>query len=156
MNKKLHKEYSELQKHAEEFAALFKATPKKCSVLRPDGTVEQDFDFQVWSIVLYGQSGTPYAGRPFMITMDFPPEYPFKPPRVRFASKIFHPNISVEGDVCIDILKQNWTPAFGIEKILMSLLSLLDEPNGNDPLNHEAGRLFMEDRAIFNTRAASY
>ena len=156
MNKRLHKEYTDLLKNSEEFASLFKAGPKIQKTLKPDGSIQEDMNFLSWSSVVHGQSGTPYEGRKFMVTMDFPIEYPMKPPRVKFLSRIYHPNISVDGDVCIDILKQNWTPAFGIEKIMLCLLCILDEPNGNDPLNIEAGRLFLEDRAIFNTKAKSY
>ena len=156
MNKRLHKEYTDLVKNGEEFVKMFSASPKVQKTLNADGSIQEDLNFQTWSIVVYGQPETPYEGRKFMVAMDFPVEYPMKPPRVKFLTRIYHPNISVEGDVCIDILKQNWTPAFGIEKIMLCLLCILDEPNGNDPLNIEAGRLFVENRAIFNTKAKSY
>lgn len=156
MNQRLPREYNELLKNAGEFATMFKASPKAQKTLQPDGTIEDELNMQSWTVLVHGQRLTPYEGKKFMLSMDFPVEYPFKPPRVKFITRIYHPNISVDGDVCIDILKQNWTPAFNIEKIMLSLLCILDEPNALDPLNLEAGRLFLENRASFNTKAQNY
>ena len=130
--------------------------PKLEKTLQEDGSVQEDYDFSKWNIILTGCESTPYEGRKFQITMEFPVEYPYKPPRVIFNSKIFHPNISVNGDVCIDILKHNWSPVLGIEKIILSILSLMAEPNANDPLNQEAGRLYLENRDLFLKKARDF
>jgi ubiquitin-conjugating enzyme E2 D/E len=153
MNQKLYREFLEFKKNP---SPAFKALPKLEKTLREDGSVQEDFDFSKWNIILTGGESTPYAERKFQITMEFPVEYPYKPPRVIFNSKIFHPNISVNGDVCIDILKQNWSPVLGIEKIILSILSLMAEPNANDPLNQEAGRLYLENRDLFVKRAKDF
>lgn len=78
--------------------------------------------------------------------------YPTKPPNVKFITKVFHPNINYEsGTVCVDILthEDKWTPIYSIESILVSIISLLDDPNPNSPLNSEAARLFKNNTSEF-------
>ena len=79
----------------------------------------------------------------------FPSNYPIKPPRITFETPIYHPNISTKGSICLDLLQDKWSPSLSLSKILLSISSLLDDPNPNDPLNTEAANLYNSDKPTF-------
>jgi ubiquitin-conjugating enzyme E2 D len=87
-----------------------------------------------WEAVILGPTETPYEGGVFYLSISIPSNYPFKPPIVVFKTKIYHPNVNSSGSICLDILKSQWSPALSISKILLSICSLLSDPNPNDPL----------------------
>ena len=97
-----------------------------------------------------GPEGTPYAGGRFRLTIDFPSDYPFKPPSVRFITPVYHPNISATGEICLDLLHSKWSPALTIRGLLISLCSLLADPNPEHGLNKEALRLYRADVEKYN------
>jgi ubiquitin-conjugating enzyme E2 D/E len=113
-------------------------------------------DLYNWSATLLGPDGTPYAGGVFTLAIQFPTDYPFKPPKVAFTTKVYHPNINAQGGICLDILKDQWSPALSISKVLLSISSLLDEPNPKDPLVPEVARLYESNRAEFNRIAREW
>jgi len=78
---------------------------------------------------------------------DIPADYPHKPPKVTLQSpcKIYHPNINLQGNVCLNILREDWSPVLDINSVIYGLIYLFYEPNPNDPLNHEAGEMFRSD-----------
>ena len=102
--------------------------PANCSA-GPEGD-----DIYHWTATIMGPVDTPYHGGVFYLNITFPNNYPFKPPKVAFVTKIYHPNINSNGGICLDILKENWSPALTISKVLISICSLLDDPNPDDPL----------------------
>lgn len=102
-----------------------------------------------------GPPGTPYEGGTFMVDINIPNEYPFKPPVMKFATKIYHPNISsVTGAICLDILKDAWTPILTLKSSLISLQSLLQSPEPNDPQDAEVAKHFLSNRSGFDETAA--
>lgn len=103
-------------------------------------------NFMHWEGYIYGPKDTPYYTGIFKITIDFPEQYPFSIPIIKFQTKIFHPNISTDGLICCSVLKDDYSPALSISKILLSIISLLNDPNPDDPLNTEAGTIFKNDK----------
>ncbi|KAL0309301.1 UNVERIFIED_CONTAM: Ubiquitin-conjugating enzyme E2 5A [Sesamum radiatum] len=110
-----------------ELKDLQKDPPTSCSA----GPVGEDMFH--WQATIMGPQDSPYAGGVFLVTIHFPPDYPFKPPKVAFRTKVFHPNINSNGSICLDILKEQWSPALTISKVLLSICSLLTDPNPDDP-----------------------
>ncbi|CCE72456.1 Piso0_000027 [Millerozyma farinosa CBS 7064] len=102
-----------------------------------------------------GPPGTPYEGGIFQVDIKIPNEYPFKPPQMRFTTKIYHPNISsVTGAICLDILKDAWTPILTLKSSLISLQSLLQSPEPNDPQDAEVAKHYLTNRKGFEETAA--
>lgn len=119
--------------------------PSNCSA----GPTNEN-DLMNWEGMIVGPSDSPYAGGVFKLVIQFPPDYPFKAPRVQFTTKIYHPNINASGGICLDILKDQWSPALSISKVLLSICSLLTDANPDDPLVPEIARLYKADRNEFN------
>lgn len=88
-----------------------------------------DGDLMKWNATIEGPEETPYAGLVLRLTMEFPENYPYAPPTVLFKTPIYHPNVDFSGRICLDILKEKWTAAYNIQTVLLSLQSLLGEPN---------------------------
>ncbi|CAJ0651915.1 8489_t:CDS:2 [Entrophospora sp. SA101] len=82
-----------------------------------------------WVSTITGPADSPYAGGIFFLDINFPQDYPFKPPKVVFRTRIYHCNINSSGQICLDILKDNWSPALTISKVLLSICSLLTDAN---------------------------
>ncbi len=125
--------------------------PSNCSA----GLVA-DSDLYTWTATILGPADSPYAGGLFTLAIQFPVDYPFKPPKVAFTTKVFHPNINAQGGICLDILKDQWSPALSISKVLLSICSLLTDPNPKDPLVPEVARLYETNRDEFNRIAREW
>ena len=106
-----------------------------------------------WEGVIMGPSDSPYTGGVFKLTIQFPVDYPFKPPHMQFNTKIYHPNINAAGLICLDILKGQWSPALTISKVLLSITSLLTDPNPDDPFVPDIANLYKRDRAAYEAEA---
>ena len=86
--------------------------------------------------VIEGAEGTPYAQGHFKLSVSIPLRYPFEPPKVHFITPIYHPNIDRLGRICLDILKDKWSPALQMRTVLLSIQALLSAPNPDDPLEN--------------------
>jgi len=109
-----------------------------------------------WEGVIMGPADSPYTGGVFKLNIQFPVDYPFKPPHLQFTTKIYHPNINAAGLICLDILKGQWSPALTISKVLLSITSLLTDPNPNDPLVPEIATLYKRDKAAYEIEARTW
>ena len=109
-----------------------------------------DEELYKWVGTIYGPKESPYEGGVFYVDIAIPPEYPFRPPSVRFTIKIFHPNIDENGQFSLEILSDKWLASLSIAKVLSSLSQLLKEPNADDALVPAIAELFKEDRDKFN------
>jgi ubiquitin-conjugating enzyme E2 D len=118
----------------------------------PDGCSAgpSNSDLYKWDATIIGPSDTPYEGGVFKLKMTFSQKYPFVAPNVVFKTKIYHPNIDSKGNICLDILKDQWSPVLKIPKLLMSIRSLLADPNPKDPLATEPATLFLENRPKYD------
>jgi ubiquitin-conjugating enzyme E2 D/E len=134
-----------------ELADLRKDPPLNCSA----GPVDEA-DIFVWDGVIFGPDDSPYSGGVFNLNIQFPVDYPFKPPRVTFTTKIYHPNINASGFICLDILKTNWSPALTISKVLLSVLSMLTDPNPKDPLMPDIAKQYSENRSEYEITAREW
>eukprot|EP00158_Paraphelidium_tribonemae_P003553 Partr_v1_DN26226_c1_g1_i2_m48664 putative ubiquitin-conjugating enzyme E2E len=99
-----------------------------------------------WICTIDGPPDTPYAGGRFTLDVKFTQEYPFKPPQVTFKTRIYHCNINSSGGICLDTLKNNWSPALTTGKVLLSIVTLLCEPNPSDPLVHDIAQMYLRKR----------
>lgn len=115
-----------------------------------------DEDIFKWTATIIGPEDTPYHGGVFKLKMEFTTDYPFKPPKCNFLTRIYHPNISSNGSICLDILKDQWAPTLTVSKLLLSICSLLNDPNPNDPLDSESAGVYRSDRNKFNEIAREY
>ena len=109
-----------------------------------------------WEATIIGPEDTPYSGGVFILIILFPPDYPFNPPKIKFLTRIYHCNINQHGGICLDILKDQWSPALTISKVLMSISSLLSDCNPDDPLVPEIARLYNKDRIKHDLIAREY
>ena len=103
-----------------------------------------------------GPDDSPYEGGVYFLDINFPKDYPFKPPKVKFTTKVYHMNINSNGDICLDILKDQWSPALTISKVLLSISSLLTDPNPLDPLVPEIANAFRSNKAQHDQTAREW
>ena len=95
---------------------------------------------------------TTREGGVFQLRLTFSDRYPEKPPRVRFTSEMFHPNVYTDGTLCLDIIQDAWSPCHNVASILTSIQSLLCDPNCSSPANQEAARMYSDTRKDFNRK----
>lgn len=121
--------------------------PEGCSA----SPVSED-NLYVWAATIFGPEETPWEGGIFSLKLQFSERYPEKPPRVRFTCEMFHPNVYSDGNICMDTLQDKWSPCHNISTVLMSIQSMLTDPNCSSPANPEAAQLYVKDRTAYNRR----
>ncbi|XP_015676547.1 ubiquitin-conjugating enzyme E2 G1 isoform X1 [Protobothrops mucrosquamatus] len=118
-----------------------------------------DNDLYRWEVLIIGPPDTLYEGGVFKAHLTFPKDYPLRPPKMKFITEIWHPNVDKNGDVCISILhepgedkygyekpEERWLPIHTVETIMISVISMLADPNGDSPANVDAAKEWREDR----------
>ncbi|KAG4304637.1 hypothetical protein PORY_002030 [Pneumocystis oryctolagi] len=133
-----------------ELGDLAKDPPSSCSA----GPIGDDLTGFQSSYSSQGDS--PYSGGVFFLAIHFPTDYPFKPPKVNFTTRIYHPNINSNGSICLDILRDQWSPALTISKVLLSICSMLTDPNPDDPLVPEIAHVYKSDRTRYEATAKEW
>lgn len=140
-----------LRRIERELAEIRKDPPTNCTA----GPAHETNLYE-WDGIIHGPSNSPYQGGIFHLSIQFPVDYPFRPPAVRFKTKIYHPNINSTGLICLDILKTQWSPVLTITKVLLSISSLLTDPNPDDPFVPEIATLLKADRAAYEEEAKAW
>ena len=141
---------STLKRLQSELKEIVNNPPANCSA----GPVGDDM--YKWQATVMGPEGTPYHGGIFTLRIDFPTDYPFKPPKVVFLTKIYHCNINSSGGICLDILKDQWSPALTISKILLRICSLMYDHNPDDPLMPEIADMYKNNIEKHNLNEEAY
>jgi ubiquitin-conjugating enzyme (huntingtin interacting protein 2) len=114
-------------------------------------------DYFAWVGEVKGPEGTAYDSGVFRVSIAIPPEYPYKPPKMRFATKVYHPNISSQtGAICLDVLGKEWSPALTIRTVLLSIQALLATPEPDDPQDAVVADIYKADLAAFNETAKEW
>ena len=139
-----------LRRIEKELEDLTQDPPSNCSA----GVM--DNDKFTWIATILGPSETPYAGGIFKLSISFLSSYPFKPPKVKFITKIYHPNINSHGSICLDVLNTHWSPALTVSKLLLSISSLLSDPNPDDPLDPNIAEIYKNDIDKYNKLARNH
>ncbi|CEI94938.1 Putative Ubiquitin-conjugating enzyme E2 D/E [Rhizopus microsporus] len=133
-----------------ELAEISLDPPSNCSA-GPKGD-----NLYEWVSTIAGPADSPYAGGIFFLDVHFPQDYPFKPPKVTFRTRIYHCNINSQGAICLDILKDNWSPALTISKVLLSICSLLTDANPHDPLVGSIAHEYLHNREEHDSTAREW
>lgn len=126
-------------------------------------------DFFIWEALIAGPEDTPFEGGIFTATLTFPRDYPLSPPKMTFKPPLLHPNVYTNGEVCISILhppgddpnqyesaSERWSPVQSVEKILLSVISMLAEPNIESGANIECCKLFREDKKQYENSVRQF
>ncbi|XP_076452949.1 ubiquitin-conjugating enzyme E2 G1-like isoform X1 [Babylonia areolata] len=130
------------------------------------GLIDDD-DVYKWEVLIYGPPETLFEGGYFKAHLIFPKEYPNRPPKMKFVSEMWHPNIDPDGNVCISILhepgddkygyekaSERWLPIHTVETILVSVISMLADPNDESPANVDAAKMWREQPEEFKKRVS--
>lgn len=109
-----------------------------------------------WVATIDGPIESPYEGLKYRLSLSFPDKYPYNPPIVKFVTPCYHPNVDAHGNICLDILKEEWSALYEVRTILISIQSLLAEPNTSSPLNSDAANLWTNPEAFKETLLEKY
>ncbi|EFA79905.1 hypothetical protein PPL_06725 [Heterostelium album PN500] len=121
----------------------------------PEGVSAEPVDsrnLMNWTGLIIGPENSPFEGGIFQLSLNFNESYPDQPPKIKFVTPIFHPNVYADGAICLDILTNKWSPVYSVSSILTSIQSLLSDENPNSPANPEAANLFIKDKKEYRKR----
>ncbi|TXT10228.1 uncharacterized protein COLE_04162 [Cutaneotrichosporon oleaginosum] len=138
--KRIRKEISDL---ARENLGAIKLAPNESNIFQ-------------WRATIPGPAGSPYEGGLFDVDIRVPEDYPFSPPHVQFVTKVYHCNVSPQGSICKSLLKSAWSPALSLYKVILSLSSLLTDPNPADPLVPSIAIEYKQNRKKHDSTAKDW
>jgi len=142
--KRLKKERKDIEKANDDEEMGFDAAPA------------DENNYFEWNAHIQGPKGTPYESGLFFLNVVFPKEYPFKPPKISFETKIYHMNINDKGEICLRMLKDDWSPAYDLQKVLKKLVDMLITPNQEEPLVTEIAHLYVSNQKEHDKKAAEF
>ncbi|KAH6942077.1 hypothetical protein HPB50_000652 [Hyalomma asiaticum] len=135
----------------EELADLVRDAPPCCSAC----PAHRD-DLSKWRAVLSGPKGTPYEGGTFSLEITFPEDYPNTAPKIKFITKIYHPNVSSDGDIGLDVIHGKWSPGMTVDKVLLAITDLMKTPDMNNVLHQNAATHYKEEYDLYDTIAREW
>lgn len=144
------KEMSVTKRLQSELMALIAGKHEGISAF-PDGD-----RFLTWTATIQGPPDSVYEGLQFRLSMDFPSDYPFRAPTVRFLTDCYHPNVDHNGNICLDILNSKWSAVYNVSTVLLSIQNLLGDPNVESPLNGDAAKLWSNPQEYANELRKKY
>lgn len=145
--KALHNTVMTQRRILRELSDIQRNPPIGCSA----GPIESgDKGLYHWAAIILGPDDSLFQDGVFALNIELPADYPFKPPKIRFLTPIYHPNINANGTISLDILQSYWSPALTIAKTLITIHSFLIDANPDDPLVPEVGYIYKTDRARYN------
>lgn len=109
-----------------------------------------------WQSILYGPEDSLYEGYQFKVDIQLPHNYPYAPMTVKFITPIKHVNVNSKGDICLDILKNNWRPSQNMHSVLLSLGLLLSQPNTDDPLDSDLAELYRTNKKEYAKKIKTF
>ncbi|KAK9767806.1 ubiquitin-conjugating enzyme E2 N [Basidiobolus ranarum] len=118
--------------------------------------IPHEDNLRYFDVVVEGPPQSPYEDGAFQLELFLPEDYPLSPPKVRFLTKIYHPNIDKLGRICLDILKDKWSPALQIRTLLLSIQALLSAPNPDDPLANDVAQSWKDNEKLAITTAQEW
>jgi len=121
-----------------------------------DVEINDDDMYSEHYVLLKGPKDTPFENGIYKISINMPQDYPFKPPKMIFKTRVYHPNIASDGSICIDILKDQWSSALRLNSVILSISDLLANPNPNDPLVPDIARQYSTNRELYNKNVVEY
>lgn len=106
-------------------------------------TIEVANDLFMWKLLIDGPEGTPFVGGKFIVNVDFSDNYPFKPPKIKFVTKIYHPNVKTDtGDICMQAIESKWVPTLNATFIVQAILTLMRTPTADNALEVDIATKF--------------
>jgi ubiquitin-conjugating enzyme E2 D len=102
-------------------------------------------DIYSWDAIIYGPKDTIYENGKFKLSIFIPEHYPFESPVIKFITPMYHPNISSNGDICLNIIRDEWSPVLCIRQVLLGICVLLNNPNPNDPMRNNIAEIYKSD-----------
>ena len=139
-----------LKRLEKELMDITKDPPPMCSA------GPMDDDMFIWRGIIMGPPDSPYEGGVFSLNIYFSGDYPFYPPWIYFTTRIYHPNIDKRGNIHEDVLKSQWSPALTISTVLLSISSMLCDPNLDYTLVPSIARMYLRNRDKYNTIAQAW
>jgi len=135
-----------------ELKTLKKSPVENCTI-----SLKNDEDLHNWDCHVEGPADSPYSGGTFEVKIEFPSQYPFKPPVFTFKTKIYHPSVELaSGKICADVLSEGWGPTLNVKHCLVTMVGMLKAPDADHPLEEAVATMLREKPQEFEKLAKKY